>query len=90
MVRGKCIQLILDKMKYDPDWGKSSMPYDPLQILALTEKSILDQTKDQYPFATFYKQECSVYSFSPNTLSNDKWYEQFNTSIDVGSDIGVT
>ena len=41
-------------------------------------RPVLDQTKDQYP------------NFSQNTLSNDQWYEQFNTKIDVGSSIDVT
>ena len=40
------------------------MSYNPLQILALIENSILDQTKYQYPFAAVYKQECYIYSFS--------------------------
>ena len=24
MVRGKCMQVLLEKMKYDPDWEKAS------------------------------------------------------------------
>ena len=57
-------------MKYDPDWDKVSTSYDPLYIIALIYKIILDQTKYQYPFATVYEQECSIYSFSQNTFRN--------------------
>ena len=89
MVRGKCMQVIMEKMKYDIDWEKASTAYYPLQILALLEKTILAQTKDQYPFATVYEQECSIYSFIQNNFSNDQWHELFNTKIDVGSAIGV-
>ena len=51
-------------MKYDTYWYQASTSCDPLQILALIDNTILAQTEDQYPFATFYEQECSVYSFS--------------------------
>jgi hypothetical protein len=37
-----------------------------------------------------YEQECPLYSFNQNTLTNEQWYERFNTRIDVGSAIGVT
>ena len=40
------------KMKYDPDWYKLSMSYNPLQLITLIEKTVLAQTKEQYPFAT--------------------------------------
>ena len=33
---------------------------------------------------------CSIYTFSQNTLSNKKWYEQLNTKIYVVWSIGVT
>jgi hypothetical protein len=56
----------------------------------LIEKTILAQTEDQYPFATVYEQEISIYSFNQHSLTNEQWYERFNTKIDVGSAIGVT
>ena len=76
------------KIKYGPDWDNASTYYNPLQIFALIYKTVLAQTKDQYLFATVYKQECSIYSFSPNNLINEKWYERFSTKIGVGSAIG--
>ena len=58
------MQVILDKMKYDPDWYHASMSYNTLQLPALIEKTVLAQTEDQYQFAMVYEKECSVYSFS--------------------------
>jgi hypothetical protein len=90
MIRGQCMQVLLDKMKHDVDWIPASESYDPLTLLKLIEKTILAQTEDQYPYATVYEQECTLYSFNQNTLTNEQWYERFNTQIDVGSAIGVT
>ena len=78
------------KMKYDTDWDNGSTSYDPLHIIALINKTVLAQTEDQYTFATVYEQECSIYSFIQNTLSNEQWYERFNIKLDAGSAIGVT
>ena len=38
------MQVLLDKMKYDPDWNKTSESYSPLTLLQLIEKTILAQT----------------------------------------------
>jgi hypothetical protein len=90
MIRGQCMQVLLDKMKHDTDWNLASVSYDPLTLFKLIEKTVLAQTEDQYPYATVYEQECTLYSFNQNTLSNEQWYERFNTRIDVGGAIGVT
>ena len=84
------MQVLLDKMKHDPDWTKTSESYSPLALLQLIEKTILVQTKDQYPYATVYEQECALYTFAQHTLSNEQWYERFNTKVDVGNAIDVT
>ena len=78
------------KIKYGPDWDNASTYYNPLQIFALIYKTVLAQTKDQYLFATVYKQECSIYSFSQNTFINDQRYELFNANINSGSANGIT
>jgi hypothetical protein len=77
-------------MKQDTDWAVVITPYDPLTLYRLIERTILAQTKDQYPFATVYDQELSFYSFKQETLSNPQWYERFNTKVDVSEAIGVT
>jgi hypothetical protein len=84
------MQVLLDKMKRDPDWSKPSESYDPLTLMKLIEKTIISQTDDQYLYATVYEQEASLYSFSQQGLSNEQWYERFNTKVDFGSAIGVT
>ncbi len=72
MIRGQCMQVLLDKMKHDTDWINASTSYNPLTLFALIEKTILAQTEDQYPYATVYEQECTLYSFSQNSLSNEQ------------------
>jgi hypothetical protein len=56
----------------------------------LIERTVLAQTEDQYLFATVYDQELLFYSFKQESLTNPKWYERFNTKVDVGEAIGVT
>jgi hypothetical protein len=90
MIKGQCMQVLLDKMKHDTDWTLASVSYDPLTLYKLIEKTVLAQTEDQYPYATVYEQECTLYSFNQNSLTNKQWYERFNTRIDVGGAIGVT
>ena len=46
MIQGQCMQVILDKMNHDQDWGNISESYDPRTILKLIEKTILAQTED--------------------------------------------
>jgi hypothetical protein len=77
-------------MKQDMYWAVLSTSYDPLTIYCLIERTILKQTEDQYPFATVYDQELSLYLFKQETLSNPQWYERFNTKVDVSEAIGVT
>jgi len=84
------MQVLLDKMKHDPDWSAASASCDPLTLCCLIEKTILAQTEDQCPFATVYEQECALYSFNQNNLSNEQWCERFNTKIDVGTAVGAT
>jgi hypothetical protein len=90
VIRGQCMQVPLDKMKHDADWIRVSESYDPLTLLRLIERTILAQTEDQHPHATVHEHECTLCSFSQNTLTNEQWHERFNTKIDVGSAIGVT
>ena len=48
MIRVQWMQVILYKMKHDPDWDNTSESYDPLIILNIIDKKILAQTKYQY------------------------------------------
>ena len=67
-----------------------SVSYYPLQLYRSIERVILAQTEDQYPIATIYDQEQSLYLFRQENLTSAQWYERFNTKIDVGTAIGVT
>ena len=58
--------------------------------MALIDNTIFFQTEDQYPFAIVYKQEVEFWSFHQQNLTNDQWYESFNTKVDIRYDIGVT
>ena len=90
MVLGQCVQQLLDRMKQDVIWTTVATSYDPLQLISIVEKTVLAETEDQYPFAIVYEQELSLYGFHQNTMTNDQWYERFNTKVDVGTSIGVT
>ena len=58
--------------------------------MTIIEKTIFAQTEDQYPFATVYEKEVEFYSFHQLNLTNDQWYERFNTKVVIVSAIGVT
>lgn len=90
MLRGQCMPVLLDKMKYDKDWDAVSVSYSPLLLMNMIERIVLAQTEDQFPFATVYEQECALLGFHQNELTNEQWYERFNTKVDVGAAIGVT
>ena len=77
-------------MKQDIEWNVVSNSYNPLTLYRLIENTVLGQMKDKYPFATVYNQELGFYAFQKETLSNQQWYEQFNTKVDVGEAIGTT
>ena len=72
MIRGQCMNVLLDKMKHDTDWTTASESYNPLTLFWLIEKTILGQTEDQYPFATVYEKESAFYSFSQIILTNEQ------------------
>ena len=84
MILGQCTQQLLDRMKQDNVWQTTPSSYDPLSLIGMIEKTVLAQTEDQYPFAIVYEQELSLYGFHKNVLTNDQWYEKFNTKVDVG------
>ena len=90
MIRGQCMQVLMDKMKCDPDWEATSLSFDPLTLTRLIEKTTLAQTADQCPFATMHEQEQSLHSFRQEGLSNEQWHERFNAKVDIGKAIGAT
>ena len=69
MVRGQCTQILMDKMKHDPNLDTARTSYNPLKWINLIEKTIFAQTEDQYPLATLYEQEVAFYSFHQHNLT---------------------
>ena len=53
------------------------------------EKVILKQNEDQYAHSAVAEQIIAVYTTKQETLSNAKWYEQFNTRVDVAKSVGI-
>ena len=90
MIRGQCMQVLLNNTKHDLYWDKTIESYYKLTLLKLIEKKILSQTKDQYCYATVYNQECALYGFNQHNLINEQYYEKFNTKFDVGEAIYIT
>jgi hypothetical protein len=86
----QCTQLLKDKFEQDTDWTIVKTAQDPIQLYHLIEKTVLAQTEDQYPCVTVYNQEMSLYVSRQETMSNAKWYEQFNTRVDVANAVSVT
>ena len=84
------MDVLRDKMKYEKEWAAVEKSFDPLQLIALIIKVVLSQTEDQYPYATVYNQKLSMYTFKQEDLTNQQWYERFNTRIDISQAIGIT
>ena len=77
-------------MKPDIYWDTTSESYDPLKLLKFVDKTILSQTEDQYYYATVYNKNCELYGFHQQNLTNEQYYEIFNTKIYVGEAISIT
>jgi hypothetical protein len=90
MILGQCTQVLLDKMKYEKDWDLLNKSRDPLKLFSLIEKVVMEQMSSQYPYAAVYEQEKALYAFHQGNLSNQQWYEKFNTKVDVGTAMGIT
>ena len=90
LILGQCNQLLHDKLKQEPTWAVVSVSYNPLQLYRSIYRVIPAQTEDQYPFATIYDQEQSLFLFRQENMTSAQWYERFNTKIDVGTATGVT
>jgi hypothetical protein len=48
------------------------------------------QAEDQYNCAAVHDQMCHLLGFSQGALSNDQYYERFNTRVDVSMSVGVS
>ena len=66
----KYTQLLQDKMNQDTAWNVTITSYNPLVLLRLIEKTVLEYTEDQYPFATVYSHEFTFYTFQQVSMNN--------------------
>ena len=90
LIFGQCTQVLKDKMKHDSAYTSTMTGSDPLELMNLIEKIILSQSDDQYPYQTYYEQQCILLNFQQGTLSTDEYYEKFNTRCDVAAAVGVS
>jgi hypothetical protein len=70
-------------MKQEKSWVAVSNSYKPLELFKLIESVVLKQTKDQYPVAAVWDQYSAVFNAKQGSLPNTKWYERFNTKVEV-------
>ena len=77
-------------MMSDPDWETSEQSGDPPLLIIVIEKHVVSHTDNIYIFASVYKQEQILYTFHQNDITNNQWYENFDTKYDIANAIGVT
>jgi hypothetical protein len=88
LIYGQCTQLLQDKMKQEKLWVVVSDSYKPLKLYKLIESVVLKQTEDQYPVALVWDQYSEVFNAKQGSLPNTKWYERFNTMVEVAELVG--
>jgi hypothetical protein len=77
-------------MKQDKNWTTLSVSYKPLELYKLIKRVILKQTEDQYPVAALWEQLTNVANAKQGNLSNNEWYDWFNTKVEVAESVGVS
>ena len=90
LIYGQCTQILQDKMKQDKNWTTVSVSYKPLELYKLIERVILKQTEDQYPVAALWEQLCNVTNAKQGNMTNNEWYDRFNTKVEVAESVGVS
>jgi hypothetical protein len=76
-------------MKQDPEWDALLLAVDPLELLELIEQTVHLTSTEHYVFAVAYKQHKVFYNLQQNTLSNNVYYDKFNTRVMVAKAIGI-
>jgi hypothetical protein len=89
LIYGQCTQILQDKMKKDKNWTAISVSYKPLELYKLIGRVILKQTQDQYPVAELWEQRTNLVNAKQTNLTNIKWYDWFNTKVEVAKSVGV-
>ena len=76
-------------MKQDKNWAAVSVSYKLLELYKLIKRVILKQTEDQYPVTALWEQLTNVVNAKQGNLTNNKWYDRFNTKVEVAKSVGV-
>ena len=76
-------------MKQDKNWATVSVSYKPLELYKLIKRVILKQAEDQYPVAALWEQVSNVAN-KQGSSTNNEWYKQFNTKVEVAESVGVS
>jgi hypothetical protein len=90
LIFGQCTQILLDKMKQDKNWATVRVSCKPLELCKLIDQVILKQTEDQYPVAALWKQLSNVANVKQGNSTNNKWYDWFNSKVEVAESVGVS
>jgi hypothetical protein len=90
LIYGWCTQILQDEMKQDKTWVTVSVSYKPLELYKLIKQVILKQTEDQYPVAALWEQLSNVADVKQGSSTNNKWYDRFNTKVEVVKSVGVS
>ncbi len=77
-------------MKQDKNWATVSVSYKLLELYKLIKQDILKQTEDQYPVAALWEQLSNVANAKQGNSTNNKWYDRFNTKVEVAKSVGVS
>ena len=77
-------------MKYDSTYSATIATKEPLKLFALIEKTVLAQTDDTNPLATFFATWSDLLSFHQDKLSNAQYDTEFTTKVDIALAPGYT
>jgi hypothetical protein len=90
LIYGQCTQILQDNMKQDRNWATVSVSYKPLELYKLIEQVVLKQTEDQYPVAVLWELLSNVANAKQGNLTNNEWYDRFNTKVEIAESVGVS
>jgi hypothetical protein len=87
---GQCIQVLIDKMKQNINWGMVSDSFNPIALFKLIEKFDLKQSYNQYKMALLIAKQLSILQFfQDNQMSNATYYDCFTMRVEVACQAGV-
>ncbi len=61
-----------------------------MELYKLIKQVILKRTEDQYPVATLWEQPSNVANAKQGNSTNNKWYDWFNTKVEVAESVNVS